>query len=123
MCSSDLILGADGAVRAELKLTSYPLGIRPDTAYADSAEYPLAEGELVLLFTDGVEETISETEEFFGTERALEIARRNRSRTAAEIVEAIYQAAQQFSGALAQEDDITIIVIKAMAKPSTSPAS
>ena len=108
------VLGADGAVKEELKRTSVPLGIMPDTRYRGDAFVLLAPGDCVLLLTDGIEESTAPDNSFFGIERALNVIRTQRERPAKEILEALYQAVRDFSGNTPQLDDVTAILIKVL---------
>jgi len=111
---SGYILSTDGDIRATLPRTGVPLGIRPDTTYVSSPEIDLASGELILLTTDGIEETMSSDNTIFGVERILEVIRQNRSRPAAHIVQALYEAVREFSRNAPQNDDVTAIVVKVL---------
>jgi sigma-B regulation protein RsbU (phosphoserine phosphatase) len=107
------IFDAAGNIRSLLKRTGIPLGMRPDTQYLAAPEITLAPGDLVLLLTDGIEETSSPDESLFGLERIFEVVRSLRAQPAREIVEGLYQAVRAFANQAAQVDDITAIVIKA----------
>ncbi len=109
---SGYILDPGGSIKATLPRTGVPLGIRPDTSYLSSPELQLVSGELVLLTTDGIEETMAPDNTLFGVERILEVVRANRSKSSAEIVQALYQAVREFSSNAVQADDVTAIVIK-----------
>jgi PAS domain S-box-containing protein len=109
---SGYVIGPDGEAKRSLPRTGVPLGVRPDTSYASSPEMTLEAGDLVLLMTDGVEETMSPDNTIFGLERILEVVRANRDGSSAEIVQALYEAARNFSLGAPQTDDITAIVIK-----------
>lgn len=109
------ILDAAGQVKATLPRTGVPLGLRPDTHYVASAEIPLAAHDIVVLVTDGIEESIAPDDTLFGIERVLAVIRANREKTAQHIVETIYQAVRQFSRNSPQIDDVTAIVIKVLA--------
>ena len=99
-------------MKNKLARTGVPLGIRPDMQYAESAEIPLAAGDLILLVTDGIEETMSADNTLFGPERVLDVVRQNRDKPAAEIVAALHRSAREFSGHTPQIDDITAIVVR-----------
>ena len=111
---SGYVLAPNGDTRLQLPRTGVPLGVRPDTAYVSSPQIPLVPGELVLLTTDGIEETMSPENTLFGLERSLEVIRQNRSKSSAEIVQALYQAVRDFSRNAPQNDDVTAIVIKVL---------
>lgn len=108
------LLDASGAVKATLKRTGIPLGIRPDTKYLASPEISLESGELILLLTDGIEEAIGLGDNLFGIDRVLEVVRSNRAQPARDIVHALYEATRNFAGWAPQVDDITSIVIKVL---------
>lgn len=108
------VLDASGAVKEEMKRTSVPLGIMPDTRYRGDAFVLLAPGDIVLLLTDGIEESTAPDDSFFGIERALDVVRARRDQPAREILEALYQAVRDFSGNAPQVDDVTAILIKVL---------
>ncbi len=110
--STGYVLNSQGQVRAELKRTGKPLGIKPDTEFKSASPLILTPGEIVLLLTDGIEEAMNADDEFFGTENILKVARANRNKSAREIVEALYAAVQDFSGVGQQTDDFTAVVLK-----------
>ena len=64
------------------------------------------------ILTDGIFEATSSQDVAFGTQRALEIVRGNRSRPAAEILETLYGAVCEFAQDGKLSDDVTAIVIK-----------
>ena len=53
-------------------------------------------------------------EELFGVDRALDVVRAKRDRPAAEIVEAICEAARQFTAPELPADDLTVVVVKVL---------
>ncbi len=107
------LLAPDGTVRLELRRTGVPLGMRPNTEYRSQPPLRLEPGEVALLLTDGIEEAMGPGAEMFGTDRLLAVLRTHRHRTAAQIVDALYQAVRQFCEGAEQEDDVTAIVLKA----------
>jgi len=109
-----IVLAADGSVRAELKRTGIPLGMRASTVYADAPPLTLASGEVLVLLTDGIEEASGPAGELFGTDRALDVVRAHRDKPARAIVEALYDATREFATGAAQLDDITAIVVRAI---------
>jgi PAS domain S-box-containing protein len=94
-----------------LDATTIPLGILP-RCVPSAPPRTLRRGQIVLLLTDGFEETLSPTLEPFGIERTVAVVRANRQRPARAIVEAIYQSARSFAGHAPQVDDITAVVLK-----------
>jgi PAS domain S-box-containing protein len=108
------LLDAQGKIKQGLPRTGMPLGIRPQTLYTTSASIPLESGDLVLLVTDGIEETTSPEDAFFGSERTLEVVRSHQGKSAKEIVDALYGAVRAFAQGAPQADDVTAIVIKVL---------
>jgi PAS domain S-box-containing protein len=108
------ILDAGGAIRATLKRTGPPLGMKSDTQFSSAPEILLSPGDLVLLLTDGIEETTAPNGTFFGLERVLETTRAHRHEPAQQIVQALYEGVRAFANHAPQLDDITAIVIKAI---------
>ena len=109
---SGFLLDHAGQIKATLPRTGVPLGIRPDTSYTSSSEFTLASGDLILMITDGIEETMSPENILFGVERVLETVRANRERLATEIVQTLYESVRHFSRNAPQTDDVTAIVVK-----------
>jgi sigma-B regulation protein RsbU (phosphoserine phosphatase) len=106
------VLDASGRVKAQLPSQSLPLAVLPDTEFPSSAPVRLQQGDLVLLFTDGVLDARSPADAAFGIDRTLDVVGRNRDKPAAEIIAAIYEAVLGFCSPLKPFDDITMIVIK-----------
>jgi PAS domain S-box-containing protein len=112
---SGFVMGADGAVRAELKRSGIPLGLNAETRYQTQPRIELKPGDIVLLPSDGIEEAMSPAGEFFGHERVLETLRANLDRSAAEILEALRLAIRKFAGEGEQLDDVTAVAVKVLA--------
>ena len=106
------IFGASGEVISTLRRTGIPLGLRPDTVYHESGEIELAPGQIMLILTDGFEEAVAPNDEMFGTERVLDIVKKHRDRSAAEIIEELHRQVRAFSENAPQLDDLTAILIK-----------
>ena len=109
------VLDARGELSATLKRTGIPLGMKPDTVYVTTSELALAPGSLVLLLTDGLEETSGPDGSLFGLDRILEVVRKHQARSAREIVQTLYEEVRNFAGQSTQTDDITSIVVKCLA--------
>lgn len=111
------VLDPGGAVKAALRSGNLPLGIRTGGETVVSAEVPLAAGDCVFLYTDGITEVTSPDGEFFGVERALAVFRDHAGRTAEESIEALYRTVQDFSGQRPLVDDMTVVVVKVEPTP------
>jgi serine phosphatase RsbU (regulator of sigma subunit) len=109
------VLDAAGAVKTLLESTGFPLGIDADSEFADGPAIQLEPGELVLLLTDGIVEARSAADIAFGLERALEVVRAYRARSAKEIIIELYRTVRDFCRDKTPIDDVTAIVIKVTA--------
>ena len=69
---------------------------------------PLAQGDLIVAFTDGIYEVQNLREEEFGQERLLELVRKNLSLPAGQLFDALLREAQNFSGTREFEDDVCL---------------
>ncbi len=106
------LLRADGRVET-LAATGIPLGIMP-APIRGAPELSLQPGDLLLMVTDGIEETVSPDDRELGRERVLEVAQANRHRSASEIVTALFSAASDFAAGGVQKDDVTAVVVKVL---------
>jgi Serine phosphatase RsbU, regulator of sigma subunit len=102
--------GTDGSF-SELSATGMAIGVLTDAGYT-SDTVVLGPGDVVVLYTDGITEAENAGQELFGEERLRETIARVRTRPAAEIVSAILEAVQAFSGTTPQSDDITLMVVR-----------
>ncbi len=106
------LLRAGGRVET-LGATGIPLGIMP-RQIRGAPELSLQPGDLLLMVTDGIEETESPDGCELGRARVLEVAQANRHRSASEVVGALCSAAGDFAAGRAQQDDITAVVAKVL---------
>lgn len=106
------VLNAQGDIKATLKRTGIPLGMKTDTQFASAPEIILSSGDLILLLTDGVEEASAPDGMLFGLARILDTVRSNRFMPAQQIVQTLYETVRSFANNTPQVDDITAIVIK-----------
>lgn len=123
---SGYIVAEDGSIKGELKSTGMPLGVDHDAAFEAVEAGALTPGDTVLLLTDGIVEALAppsdaraesrkvDAREPFGTDRAIEIVRSNRHKPAREIVDALHEAVNTFTGSEPQVDDVTAVILKAL---------
>ena len=69
-------------------------------------------GDLVVLFTDGVSESMNAREEEWGEERLIELAKTCLGFPAREGMRKILAAAQSFAAGAPQHDDMTLVVLR-----------
>jgi PAS domain S-box-containing protein len=120
---SGYVLDGAGEIKSRLKRTGIPLGLQPEARYEMGAVVKLEPGDLILLSTDGIEEAVSPSGEFFDAERMVASVRRHRQLPAAQIIEALYQEVRAFAGQAPQLDDITMVIVKVNAVPGASPVA
>jgi sigma-B regulation protein RsbU (phosphoserine phosphatase) len=91
--------------------TGAPMGIFGDLEW-EKGTTQVGLGDVLLLYTDGVNEAQNSTAEFYDYERLLSVTRSNLAQTAAEQHAAIISSLQAFVGTAPQFDDITLMVVK-----------
>ena len=62
--------------------------------------------------TDGLTEASAPSGQLFGLERMFQVVKTNRQKSAAEIVDALYAAVEEYRGSSRREDDVTVVVVK-----------
>jgi serine phosphatase RsbU (regulator of sigma subunit) len=101
---------ADGAAE-KLEAGGLVLGIMEETEFEESS-CRLEHGDLLVIYSDGVTEAMNARSEEFGEAGLGDVVRQSRAGTAAHVLNAIVEAALDFSGDRLQTDDITLIVLK-----------
>jgi sigma-B regulation protein RsbU (phosphoserine phosphatase) len=109
------LLRKDGTVET-LETPCVPIGVRDDEVFPLSRPIALERGDVLLIASDGVFEARRPDKEFFGLDRAVAVINRNRSRPPADIVTHLYEAACKFAGSSKLEDDLTVVIIKAVTR-------
>jgi serine phosphatase RsbU (regulator of sigma subunit) len=102
------LVGADREIRP-LATNGLALGIEGAQRY-DEARAPLAAGDSVVLFTDGVVEARRERE-FYGVERLDRVLAEGAGLSAEELALAVVSDCRAFAGG-SLEDDCAVVVIK-----------
>jgi phosphoserine phosphatase RsbU/P len=103
-----LLLRADGAV-SQLSQGGMVLGIFPENAY-EQAELPLAPGDRLIFYTDGITEARNPEGDEYGDERLLAAAVAVRARPPEEMKNVLLAEVNAFTGGQF-EDDATLIVV------------
>lgn len=88
----------------------FPLGVKSDQEYHQGA-CPLAEGDLVVLVTDGVTETMDAQRQLFGTERIKVFLGSNQDRPQ-DLMEGLIEDIENFRGSQPQRDDMCLIAFQ-----------
>lgn len=90
------------------------LGVQEGATYEEQAII-LREGDILVLYTDGVTEVFGSDGAEFGLERLIEVVKQHREQTAVEIREAVHAAVKQAAGREHMFDDITMVIAKRLA--------
>lgn len=110
-------LAADGFARRQDPLSEgggIPVGLLEDRPY-DEVEFQAEPGDVILLYSDGVQDQQGEQSpdsEEFGVRRISRLLKKHRERPAAEIVGAFFKELDEFAGKLPISDDQSVIVMK-----------
>jgi phosphoserine phosphatase RsbU/P len=97
----------------EPKLEGVPLGLLDDREY-EQVSMDVKPDDIILLFSDGIEDQLREKEEDFGRERFSTIVSDNVALPPQEIVQKVFDGLDAFRGATALTDDQTFIVLKVL---------
>ena len=87
------------------------LGVFEDAQFKE-AQQKIAQGQIIIIATDGIWEARNPRGKMFGRHRIQRIVRRNASKTAADIQNALLNALKRFQKTVKLEDDLTLVVIK-----------
>ncbi|MGE5462154.1 MAG: SpoIIE family protein phosphatase [Syntrophothermus sp.] len=95
-----------------LKPTGPAIGLVDDFRFVCN-DVQLSQGDILLLYTDGIVEAINpEGNEQFGYDRLLEVLRQNEKLSANEMVQKLRQALSNFTQGALLADDITLIACR-----------
>jgi sigma-B regulation protein RsbU (phosphoserine phosphatase) len=87
------------------------VGLVPDATY-DQAQVDLAEGDLLVIYTDGFSEAMSPNLEEWGEKRLLEAVKSCDGLPAKDAISKIMQAADAFASGAPQSDDMTLVILR-----------
>jgi phosphoserine phosphatase RsbU/P len=104
------VVRADGSVEY-LREGGMVVGLFPSVHY-DRGHVRLNPGDIVVACTDGITEAMDTESEEFGQDRLVELAVRERSKPAQEIVDIVLKEVDLFSRGGTHEDDRVIMILK-----------
>lgn len=96
----------------ELRGEGIALGIDANYAYRQSAKTGLSAGQILLIGTDGIWETLDDSGRMFGKTRLAALIREHASYSSERLIQVIMTALKDFRGSAKQEDDVTLAVVK-----------
>jgi sigma-B regulation protein RsbU (phosphoserine phosphatase) len=100
-----------GAELVELEATGMPVGLMDGAAFA-VAQWDLAPGDKVVVYSDGVTEAQNTAGEFFGKKRLRVLLAAHAAESCTAMHDAIQDAVAAFAEGAQQSDDITVMVIE-----------
>ena len=99
------------------KPTSFPLGAMRLASLRPAIDVRMLPGDIFALVSDGVLEQENRRGEAFGERRVQEVIAANRDRSMAELLSALLASVQAFAGGVAQDDDMTAVLLKRESLP------
>ena len=87
------------------------VGLLPFAPYTEQA-LTLEPGDLLLLYTDGISEAMTHDDEEWGEERMIDAAKAVQRKSAGDILQALFRAADAFTAGAPQHDDMTMLVLQ-----------
>ena len=100
----------NGKVEA-LPVAGIPLGLLPGSTY-EVAEFTMAAGDLLVIVSDGITETMSPSNLEYDENCLIEVMKAHPAASAEEMIEAIFEDLKDFSATTSQVDDRTVIAAR-----------
>jgi len=108
--NAPILRRASGAFE-RLEASSLPLGIESGTCY-ECGTTTLANGDLLVAFTDGVIEAVNAKDEDYGEPRLLDVLKRAPLESAQATLKRVMNDVEAFVGPTRQHDDITYLILR-----------
>lgn len=94
-----------------LEMRSFPLGIDPDFTY-QAQRFTMDDGDLILLYTDGVVDAVNDAWEDYGKDRLARVLQDNGGLAAGSLLDALERDIRTFTHEAPLYDDITLVGVK-----------
>jgi phosphoserine phosphatase RsbU/P len=107
-----IVFNAVTGAFSELGGDGMALGVVADVDYKEYTQAGWDPGTVIVIGTDGITETRNPSGEFFGGARFRDVIRNHAAQPADRIQSAVIEAVDTFRGESAQEDDVTLVVLK-----------
>ncbi|MGA8596834.1 MAG: SpoIIE family protein phosphatase [Bryobacteraceae bacterium] len=106
-----MLIGRGAADVQRLEAGGLVVGLMPRANYEEQS-IVFKRGDVLLTYTDGISEAMTVDDEEWGEERMLAAAQAAQNEPAGEILQAIFRAADDFTAAAPQHDDMTLLIMK-----------
>jgi serine phosphatase RsbU (regulator of sigma subunit) len=94
-----------------LDVGGLPIGILPSAGYEEGA-ITFEPGDVLVIYSDGINESVNELGEEFGEERLIEVVQKNLNRSASGLRDRIDEALSRFVAGTPAPDDMTLVIVK-----------
>jgi sigma-B regulation protein RsbU (phosphoserine phosphatase) len=105
-----LLIGADRSTE-RLSKGGLIIGPTPDAKY-DIGVADLRPGDMLVLYTDGITEAVASSDEEYGEDRLIHVAQAVCHLDPVAVVDRVFTAVAEYSGATTPADDQTVMVVK-----------
>ncbi len=106
-----VLIGVDGSPRFVFRSTGTIAGMFPELGIKGES-ITMAQGETLILYTDGVTEAFNANNDMFGDKRLFECLSRSPGQTAANTAGIILESIRKFAAGNPQSDDIAIVAVR-----------
>lgn len=106
------IISATGEVREIGRAQGIALGVTTELDFYTQEYVKLNANDTLLLYTDGVTESMNAQRELFGEERLFSFLRKNGSTSLSDLINNIVNEVEAFANGAEQADDITLLAIR-----------
>jgi phosphoserine phosphatase RsbU/P len=93
------------------------VGLLPFAPYTEQS-LTLEPGDLLILYTDGISEAMTNEDEEWGEDRMIASATAVRNKSAADVLQTLFADADRFTAGAPQHDDMTLLVLQLDKSPS-----
>jgi sigma-B regulation protein RsbU (phosphoserine phosphatase) len=104
------VVSRDGAIE-RLKAGGPPLGMLDQAPDSSQRSWDV-NGDVLLLFTDGIADARNRFDQRLDEAPVLEVVKRHRAETPAQIASRVFELLDEYTGDVAPRDDLTLVVLK-----------
>lgn len=108
--NTPMLLRPSGEV-VQLDKGGLPIGLMQDASYQEDM-VAFEPSDVLVIYSDGITESVNDKDEEFGETRLFEVVRNNLNRSVSGIRDRIDEALSRFVGTTAPVDDMTLMIIK-----------